>query len=101
MAAPLPTLESSRVQSSRPPFTSFTPLTEFELFPKLPRELRLKIFELIPKARTVEIMFYKGTGRSLRHRLVAYMPPVLHICRESRYESLEMVKTQSRQCRIQ
>jgi len=35
------------------------PLTEFQLFPKLPIELRIKIWKFVPEPRMVEVNFLK------------------------------------------
>lgn len=64
-------------------------LTKFTLFPDLPSELRIKIWALAqPGPRIIKVMknelMYGGVSS-------ATSPPVLlHVCRESRYETLKV-----------
>ncbi|KAN0090207.1 hypothetical protein V8E51_018786 [Hyaloscypha variabilis] len=61
----------------------------FELFPKLPPELRLKIWKLVPKSRLVLVRF-NIDGRKKHYKFAASFPVILHACRESRHEGLKM-----------
>ncbi|KAE9366115.1 hypothetical protein N431DRAFT_472673 [Stipitochalara longipes BDJ] len=61
---------------------------KFEWFPKLPPELRIKIWKLVPESRIVEIRFPRD-GRKNTHRFFASFPAILHSCRESRREGLK------------
>ncbi|KAH8591764.1 hypothetical protein B0O99DRAFT_631611 [Bisporella sp. PMI_857] len=67
----------------------------FHSFPDLPTELRLKIWELaITEPRTVTVAgvkppYQRGEPRtSPRFRANIFIPPVLHVCQESRREAL-------------
>jgi hypothetical protein len=58
----------------------------FELFPKLPIELRLKIFRMAAsEPRIVELGYDHVQGRVVQQQL---MPPLFATCRESREELL-------------
>lgn len=79
-----------------------TSLTEFHVFPTLPSELRLKIWDIIIcSPRIVDITCSKGVTKSARQQtrfIKAFLsstpiPSVLHVCRESRYEALGTYKT--------
>jgi hypothetical protein len=63
----------------------------FEPFKKLPLELRINIWKLLPEPRVIEVRFSRD-GRKLKHRFVADMPTVLHVCQESRLEALKQYK---------
>ncbi|CZT51636.1 uncharacterized protein RSE6_12807 [Rhynchosporium secalis] len=76
-------------------------LAEFHLFPTLPSELRLKVWALIvSEPRIVDLSCRKGVVKSNKQstRFVeAFLsstpvPPVLQVCRESRYEALATYK---------
>ncbi|KAH7364568.1 hypothetical protein BKA65DRAFT_140829 [Rhexocercosporidium sp. MPI-PUGE-AT-0058] len=64
------------------------PLTAFSLFPKLPIELRIKIFadHLDTSSRLVHIYW---NARQRVFKSSQAIPPLLHVCRESRYEALK------------
>lgn len=62
-------------------------LTSFTLFPKFPIELRIQIFgHAMPGARRVRIIvnLFKGLHSDCT------VPPMLHVCRESRLEALKL-----------
>lgn len=62
------------------------PLETFTCFPKLPLELRLKVWHnSMPGSRVLEIRFNKRKRRFVSY---AKVPTVLQICRESRNEAL-------------
>ncbi|KAK1761425.1 hypothetical protein QBC47DRAFT_28583 [Echria macrotheca] len=88
-----PSTPSSTTPQTTPPTTttpSTTTPTEFTLFPSLPAELRLKIWEELLTPRVILITcldsrFLPTKRAQLSHR--PSLPPVpilLHICRESR-----------------
>ncbi|KAK0118647.1 hypothetical protein ONS95_007529 [Cadophora gregata] len=56
-------------------------------FPRLPLELRLRILRLSILPRTVEVRFGKS---SQAYDFAADVPPILHVCRWSRMEGLQM-----------
>ena len=60
---------------------------KFELFPKLPPELRLKIWNLIPESRVVEVIF-KMDHRKNNYKFLATFPAILHVSMEARAEGL-------------
>jgi len=60
----------------------------FEMFPKFPPEIRLKIWKLAPQRRLVLVCF-SWDGRKKRYKFVATIPEILHTCRESRHEGLK------------
>ena len=62
---------------------------KFERFPKLPPELRIKIWKLVPEPRIVMVRFDRD-GRKHRHKFAASFPVILHACRESGREGLKM-----------
>ncbi|KAK0128287.1 hypothetical protein ONS95_000262 [Cadophora gregata] len=77
-------------------------LTEFHLFPTLPSELRIKIWEtVLSSPRIVHINCEKGVIKSNQQQtrfIKSFLsstpiPPTLHVCRESRYEALSIYKT--------
>jgi hypothetical protein len=74
-----------------------SPLAEFHLFPALPVELRLKIFGIaLSSPRVVSItcdrgIFQRGVPRAAKSFVSRDKPPVLlHVCHESRDESLNV-----------
>jgi hypothetical protein len=83
--------ESSSASVSYEPST--TPSIEFHLFPQLPKELRLEIWNIIiGEPRRVHI---EGKKRRVLHRRVVEswhsdqrIPSLLHICSESRFLGL-------------
>ncbi|EPE27974.1 hypothetical protein GLAREA_04765 [Glarea lozoyensis ATCC 20868] len=77
------------------PYT--TPLTKFHLFPHLPQELRLEIWNIIlAEPRQIKIDCKKR--RILQRRVVdswttdTPIPALLHVCSESRYLGLSYYK---------
>ncbi|KAH6712543.1 hypothetical protein DL95DRAFT_393148 [Leptodontidium sp. 2 PMI_412] len=79
-----------------------TSLTEFHLFPTLPSELRLRVWDIIlSDPRIVDISCRKGIVKSNQQHtrfVEAFLsstpiPPTLHVSRESRYEALATYKT--------
>jgi hypothetical protein len=62
---------------------------KFERFPKLPPELRIKIWKLVSEPRIVMVRF-DPDGRKHRHKFAASFPAILHACCESRHEGLKM-----------
>jgi hypothetical protein len=63
-------------------------LTEFELFPKLPLELRRKVWKMaLPGPRVIEVKFVVD-GRKNNHRFCAKIPVLLHVSQESRTEAM-------------
>jgi hypothetical protein len=68
------------VQKSDPPVVEFKPLTQFHPFPRMPSELRLKIWKLnVPDERIVELKYSK----KIYHAVSSTPAPVLlHVCRE-------------------
>jgi 2EXR family len=85
------------VTSLRQSATMSTPST-FELFPTLPFELRLKIWDLVlasPRAVTVSCQREKlDRERRFAKAFTSKTPPpaLLHVCRESRFEALSTYK---------
>jgi hypothetical protein len=61
---------------------------KFKKFPKLPAELRVKIWKLVPEPRIVEVLFPMD-GRKNKHKFCAKIPAILHVCQESRHEGLK------------
>ncbi|PVH88591.1 hypothetical protein DL98DRAFT_446996 [Cadophora sp. DSE1049] len=63
-------------------------LTAFTLFPKLPIELRVKIFDdyLSTATRLVHIYWH---ARQRVFKSSQAIPPLLHVCQESRYQALK------------
>ncbi|KAG4435170.1 hypothetical protein IFR05_009339 [Cadophora sp. M221] len=79
-----------------------TSFTEFHLFPTLPSELRLRVWDIILcDPRIVDVSCRKGIVKSNQQHtrfVEAFLsstpiPPTLHVCRESRYEALATYKT--------
>ena len=71
-----------------------SPSDQFTLFPKLPAELQLKVWNLITnQPRLIEMENIKGGGRrtnSIQVTIQSRGPPtVLSVCHESRIESLK------------
>ncbi|KAH8596937.1 hypothetical protein B0O99DRAFT_671033 [Bisporella sp. PMI_857] len=70
------------------------PLGDFHLFPKLPAEMRLKIWKFAPKPRIIQIQFTSRETEKLSEtnppswRLVADIPAILQTCHEARKEGL-------------
>jgi hypothetical protein len=64
---------------------------KFELFPKLPPELRLKIWKLVPEPRVVEVIF-KHDHRKNNYKFMATFPSILHANHEARVEGLRRYK---------
>jgi 2EXR family len=62
---------------------------KFERFPKLPPELRIRVWKLVPEARIVVVRFDRD-GRKHCHKFAASFPAILHACQESRHEGLKM-----------
>jgi hypothetical protein len=60
---------------------------KFELFPKLPPELRLKIWNLVPEPRVVDVIF-KRDHRKNNYKFLATFPAILHVSQEARTEGL-------------
>jgi hypothetical protein len=68
-------------------------LMPFEYVSKLPMELRLKIWKLVPqKHQLAEERLMKNNRGNSTHRFVANMLPLLYVCRESRQEAKEWYK---------
>ena len=63
-------------------------LDKFELFAKLPTELRFKIIEHSMVPRLIEVRF-KRDGRKSEHRFHAKKVPLLHVNQEIRNETLK------------
>jgi hypothetical protein len=69
------------------------PLAKFELFPYLPIELRLDIWDLArPDSRRIEVIF-KADRRRIAHAFRADVPTPFGICRESRYRMKQIYKS--------
>jgi hypothetical protein len=64
---------------------------KFELFPKLPPELRLKIWNLAPESRVIEVIF-KQDHRKNNYKFLATTPAILHANHEARVEGLRRYK---------
>jgi hypothetical protein len=64
---------------------------KFELFPKLPPELRLKIWNIAPESRVVEVLF-KQDHRKNNYKFLATIPEILHTNHEARVEGLRRYK---------
>lgn len=62
------------------------PAQTFERFPRLPAELRLKIFQYTIEPRVVNIEW----SRKLRQCVTSNVPTILHVSRESRREGLKI-----------
>ncbi len=77
-----------------------TSLTEFHLFPTLPGELRLRIWEIVIRnPRVVNISCRKGVDRrfEIKRYAEAFLsttppPAPINTCRESRFEALSTYK---------
>ncbi|KAG4429606.1 hypothetical protein IFR05_014913 [Cadophora sp. M221] len=86
--------------STLPPITlppRSEPLTEFTLFPKLPRELRNKIWEHTTQVSRKVKVFELDTastenGWDSRVDGQMWIPGIMHACRESRYEGKRVYK---------
>ncbi|KAL5320574.1 hypothetical protein ACEPPN_011384 [Leptodophora sp. 'Broadleaf-Isolate-01'] len=64
------------------------PLTAFTLFPKLPIELRIKIFaDYLSTASRLVHIYWNARQRVFKSSQA--IPPLLHVCQESRYEALK------------
>ena len=85
-SAPSPAVESSTAPEEK----SELP-TKFELFPKLPPELRLKIWKLVPEYRVVEVIF-KQDHRKNNYKFLATIPAILHANHDARVEGLRRYK---------
>jgi hypothetical protein len=79
-------------------------LTDFQLFPELPAELRIKIWRIaLSTPREVEIKCEK-LPRSHEERNAAWfasttpIPVLLHVCQESRFEALSTYTKAFRTC---
>jgi len=67
------------------------PLDKFEVFLKLPAELRVKIWKICSPPRIVEVCWV-GDKRKNQHRFVADFPVILGVCQESRAEGKKIYK---------
>jgi hypothetical protein len=68
------------------------PFTKFEFFADLPAEIRLKIWKLAqPGPRRVDVIFSMNYF-NYQHRFRVDIPILLHVCQESRFESLKKYK---------
>lgn len=86
-ARPFTAIERSRFRSDLN-----SPLTKFELFPYLPLELRLPIWDLArPESRRIDVL-YKEDGRTKEHVFRGDVPTLLRVCRESRREMKKWYK---------
>jgi hypothetical protein len=65
-------------------------LTSFTYFPKLPTELRLRIWRCVPLDQ--RIVTIKREKNRLSTILPILTPPLLHVCHESRQEMLKHYK---------
>ncbi|PVH81176.1 hypothetical protein DL98DRAFT_625341 [Cadophora sp. DSE1049] len=74
-----------------PIFNPQNPDNSFRPFPRLPVELRLKIFLATMSARVVEVCLSDKTS-SKAYDIVANVPPLLHVCQDSRMEGLRFYK---------
>ncbi len=61
----------------------------FELFPKIPAELRIKIWKLVPAPRLAVVHFHTDR-RKRTHKFAASIPAILHACQQSRHEALNI-----------
>jgi hypothetical protein len=74
-------------QKSDAPIAGSMALTEFHPFPRLPSELRLKIWKLnMPGPRVVELRYSKKIYHAISPTST---PALLHVCREVRFLYLE------------
>ena len=79
-------------KSSRPRRSAaMAPINSFSVFPRLPIELRLKIWaHASPLPRIIELSWPPEERSKARSPISKTAPPsVLHACRESRYEFIE------------
>jgi hypothetical protein len=83
MADPTSSTASSGVKSATVPEEHL----KFELFPKLPPELRFKIWNLVPEPRIVRVLF-RYDRRKNHYKFDANFPPILHVNQEARTEGL-------------
>jgi len=67
------------------------PLDKFKVFPKLPAELRVKIWKMCSPPRIIEVRWV-GDKRKNQHRFVADFPVILGVCQESRAEGKKIYK---------
>ncbi len=81
-------IPSELITTSTAVMKSAAPEVEFKYFPKLPAELRLKIWNLVPEPRIVEVRFRKDRRKN-DHKFMAACPAILHVCQESRIEGLK------------
>ncbi len=65
------------------------PLSAFILFPKLPVELRLKVYTLHLHATTRFVQIH-WDSRQRSFKSLKRVPPLLHTCQESRHEALKI-----------
>ncbi|KAK2780796.1 hypothetical protein FQN52_002057 [Onygenales sp. PD_12] len=63
-------------------------MASFHPFPRLPLELRARIWELIVEPRTVEIRYRTVPGNLLHVTSPTPVPAILHACSESRNQGL-------------
>lgn len=74
-----------------------TPLAKFELFPYLPIELRLEIWDLArPESRRVEVIFAEHKFRRA-HAFRGDLPSLFGVCVESRYRMKQIYKSAFKQ----
>jgi 2EXR family len=66
-------------------------MKNFTRFPKLPIELRLKIWRSTKEPRIIEVRFHFDC-RKKKHSFFAPQPVVLQVCHESRHEGLKSYK---------
>lgn len=77
-------------------------LKNFKLFPKLPVELRLKIWMLSLENRTIEMRFANNYRSTQYDFVFSKIPTMLHVHKESRVEGLRYYKLlfgHKKQCR--
>jgi len=60
----------------------------FTLFPKLPVELRLHIWNVAREPRIVEVRFYHDRRKN-KHKYITQQPVLLQVCQQSRKEALK------------
>jgi hypothetical protein len=85
----MPDAALAAARDASEPINNSNNITSSTLFPRLPMELRLKIFgHAMPGARRVHLTF----NASDELRSDTTIPALLHVCKESRQEALKVYK---------